>query len=227
LKSAGLAYPDFGSGNLNHLIPRIKLAAAEQMGIADSATIDVVLATSHFHDIVISKEGHIEGIEPLVHVSYKGQEVDLDMRTIYKKCAISMPVDAKRNMMDASSNFEIITSIVDSIRLCSTRVIHTPGVAGHIGGYPVRIDFRRESLSEKRVTFVEDFFSLEEMEEHNRRSIFLDGIEDISEGELTYTDALQEKVRGSFGVNIPKHVPFDSIENTANFIIENIIKRAL
>lgn len=28
LKSAGKAYPDFGSGNLNHLVPRIKYAAA-------------------------------------------------------------------------------------------------------------------------------------------------------------------------------------------------------
>ena len=29
LKSAGKAYPDFGSGNVNHLIPRIKLAVAQ------------------------------------------------------------------------------------------------------------------------------------------------------------------------------------------------------
>ena len=29
LKSAGKAYPDFGSGNINHLVPRIKFAAAE------------------------------------------------------------------------------------------------------------------------------------------------------------------------------------------------------
>ena len=30
LKSAGKAYPDFGSGNINHLIPRIQFAAAEK-----------------------------------------------------------------------------------------------------------------------------------------------------------------------------------------------------
>ena len=35
LKSAGKAYPDFGSGNINHLVPRIKFAAAEICGIKD------------------------------------------------------------------------------------------------------------------------------------------------------------------------------------------------
>ena len=41
LKSAGKAYPDFGSGNINHLIPRIKLAVAEQYHIEDFWTIDI------------------------------------------------------------------------------------------------------------------------------------------------------------------------------------------
>ena len=35
LKSAGKAYPDFGSGNLNHLIPRIKFAAADILGVKE------------------------------------------------------------------------------------------------------------------------------------------------------------------------------------------------
>ena len=35
LKSAGKAYPDFGSGNLNHLIPRIKFAAAQMLDVKD------------------------------------------------------------------------------------------------------------------------------------------------------------------------------------------------
>lgn len=49
LKTAGIAYPDFGSGNLNHLIPRIKFAAADKYQISNFNDIDVTLATSHFH----------------------------------------------------------------------------------------------------------------------------------------------------------------------------------
>ena len=35
LKNAGKAYPDFGSGNLNHLVPRIKFAAANMLGVPE------------------------------------------------------------------------------------------------------------------------------------------------------------------------------------------------
>ena len=62
LKTAGKAYPDFGSGNINHLIPRIQFAVAEEYGIADYWNIDVTYAVSHFHDVVISKEGQTEHV---------------------------------------------------------------------------------------------------------------------------------------------------------------------
>ena len=35
LKSAGKSYPDFGSGNINHLIPRIRFATAKECRIED------------------------------------------------------------------------------------------------------------------------------------------------------------------------------------------------
>lgn len=48
LKSAGKAYFDFGSGNLNHLVPRIKFYIAEKYGIKNFNDIDVTIAVSHF-----------------------------------------------------------------------------------------------------------------------------------------------------------------------------------
>ena len=51
LKSAGRAYPDFGSGNLNHLVPRIKFAAGKMLGIEDFWNVDVMFAAGHFHDV--------------------------------------------------------------------------------------------------------------------------------------------------------------------------------
>ena len=53
LKSAGMAYFDFGSGNLNHLIPRMKFYVAEQCGIQNLNDIDITLVASHFHDVPI------------------------------------------------------------------------------------------------------------------------------------------------------------------------------
>ena len=51
LKSAGKAYPDFGSGNLNHLVPRIRFAVAKMLGVEDFWNVDVMFAAGHFHDV--------------------------------------------------------------------------------------------------------------------------------------------------------------------------------
>ena len=226
IKSAGLSYPDFGSGNVNHLISRIKLEVAEEIGAGNINNINIVLATSHFHNVLISKEGHAAGVEPLVHISHGTKELELDVAKIYKKCVIPMPVDSKRNMMNASSNFEIITKIINSIRYQASYIIHVPGIAGEIGGYPIRIDFREGASKENRISFVEDYFSIDEMRLHNRLSIALDGIEDVTDGVLTYTEVLRDKVKECFNVKLPKHVPFDKIEETAELLIEKIIKPA-
>ena len=63
LKSAGKAYPDFGSGNLNHLIPRMKFAVADILGVDDFWNVDFNFAAAHFHDVCISKEGQTEGVD--------------------------------------------------------------------------------------------------------------------------------------------------------------------
>ena len=222
LKSAGMAYPDFGSGNLNHLLPRIKMAAAEMFGIPDAADIEVTLATSHFHDVVISKEGQTEGVDPLLHLAYNGEQLKCaDVNELWKRCAIAMPVDAKRNMMNASSNFEIISKIVKSIRESKSCVLHSPGVGGNLGGYPVVFDATGEKVD---LSYCERYFSFADMNAVNRRSFSLDGIEDVRDGALYWTPYLAEKVKRCFDVEIPHEVKYDSIPETADFIIGNVIK---
>lgn len=220
LKSAGMRFPDFGSGNLNHLIPRIKMAVADDLNINDMENIDVTLATSHFHDVVISKEGQDEGVPPLININYKEEKISLDMKKIWKNCAIAMPSDAQRNMMNASSNFEIIKKIISSLKNKDKQVIHTPGVGGNIGGYPVIINGETASIN-----FKETYFSVKEMENCNSRSIYLDGIEGVKDGALFYTDELLEKVKEQFDVQMPKLVKLSEAEQVAEFIIENIIEK--
>lgn len=222
LKSSGMTYPDFGSGNINHLIPRIKFAVADKLGINDYWHIDVTFAVSHFHDVVISKEGHTEGSDMLIDIRYDGKKIDLDLKEVFSMCAICMPVDAKRNMMNASSNFAIIDALLTSIRYHRKIKLHCPGVFGEIGGYPVIID----GSDEKNVLayICEDYFSLNDMRRKNRESIYLDGIENINAGTLIYTDELIAKVKDAFNVNLMKTVTFDEIENAADFLIDKIIK---
>ena len=224
LKSAGKAYPDFGSGNLNHLRPRLMFTIAADKGISDFWNIGIDIATAHFHDVVISKEGQNEGVKQLISATYKGEKLDIDQDDILKKCVISMPTDSKRNMMNASSNFDIISCILKAIRENTVTKFYSPGVFGNIGGFPVVVD---GTGAEPTCKIDDSVFALDEMIAKNRESLGLDGVEDIKDGCLIYTDALITKAQKAFGVTLPKTVHFDEIDQTANFIIDNIINPAL
>jgi hypothetical protein len=95
-------------------------------------------------------------------------------------------------------------------------------VFGEIGGYPVIIDGRNDNI---QAHIDESVFSLDEMRQKNRESIYLDGIQSVEDGCLIYTDELIEKVKNVFGVDLIKKVSFENIENTADFIIKNIIEK--
>lgn len=222
MKSAGMVYPDFGSGNINHLVPRIKFALSEMFDIKDYWNIDVTYAVSHFHDVVISKEGNLENVTQMIEIMYKGNHLKPDMDKLFKMCMIPMPVDAKRNMMNASSNFEIIKAVLDAVRNGKYTKLHCPGVFGEIGGYPVIVDGSGDTV---KSYIYEEHFTLEEMRKKNRESIYLDGIEDIKEGTLYYTNELIMKTEKIFGVTLPKSVQFCEIEEVASFIIEEIIEK--
>ena len=219
LKSAGKSYFDFGSGNLNHLIPRMKFYISKKFGIDNLNDIDVTLAVSHFHDVVISKEGHSEGQDILLDIKYQGKALEFDKAELLKACSIAMPVDQKRNMMNASSNFNIIDSILTALRENKKMKIHTPGVDGEIGGYPVLIDG-----SSATANFDTSIWSMEEMRQANRRSIYSDGIEDVSDGKLTYSNELLVKVKNAFNVDLPKIIKFENIDDVALSIIKTIIE---
>ncbi|HIP14540.1 MAG TPA: hypothetical protein EYG74_03515 [Sulfurimonas autotrophica] len=219
LKSAGLNYPDFGSGNLNHLIPRIKFAIKDMLNLTHDDVIDITIATSHFHGVSISSEGITDGVDPLLNIKVNNEDIKVNHQELYKRCAITMPSDQKRNMMNASSNWEIIHKILTSLRENKKLTLHSPGVFGNIGGFPVIIDGSSASMS-----YGEKYFSYEDMAKNNRDSIYLDGIEDVKDATLIYTDELVQKVKDVFDVDLPKKVHFDEIENIATLLIEKIIK---
>ena len=219
LKSAGMPYFDFGSGNLNHLIPRMKFYIAQRFRYDNLNDIDITLVASHFHDVVISKEGHTEGEKLLLSIRYQGKTLDINPDDVYKACSISMPTDQKRNMMNASSNFDIIYSILSAIRNRTCIKIHTPGVDGNIGGYPFIIDATGQEVN----GYISNEYPLELMHEVNRKSIYHDGIENVTDGKLIYTDELLEKIKTRFGVDIPKEVPISEAETVAQILIDSII----
>ncbi|WP_198400742.1 hypothetical protein [Treponema vincentii] len=220
LKSAGRSYPDFGSGNLNHLIPRMKFAVADMLGINDFWNVNIIFAAGHFHDVCISKEGQDENIKLPLKVYYKDEEQKISVEKLYQACKISMPVDQTRNMMNASSNYNIITAVIEAIRSGKSQRVFIPGAFGNIGGYPVLIGYKSGLLT---AWIDESVFTFKEMDTANRASMYLDGIENIVDGKLIYTDELIKKSVKAFHTELPKTVAYDDIDQTAQFLIDKII----
>ena len=135
-----------------------------------------------------------------------------------------MPVDQKRNMMNASSNYRIISAIISAIRTKKDQKVFSPGVFGNIGGYPVIIGYNDGKIS---AWIDESTFTFKEMEDANKLSLALDGVDSIDDGSLYYTDDLIEKVSNVFNVKLPKEVKYDDIEKTANLLVEEIINPEL
>ena len=200
----------------------MKFYLAEKCGIENLNEIDITIAMSHFHDVVISKEGQSEGQELLIYARYGDKKLEFDQDELLRHCAISMPTDQKRNMMNASSNFEIIKALLNSLRAKIVCKVHSPGVQGNIGGYPFLLN------GASATGYIdESVFNMPDMFHANMKSIYLDGIEDIVDGSLVYTDELIANVRNRFDVELPKRVVFADIDTVAERLINEIINPAL
>ena len=178
------------------------------------------VCTSHFHDVVISKEGHTEGQDPLLDIRYQDNKCIYNNKDLFKSCMITMPIDQKRNMMNASSNFDIIYSILNAIRDHKKIKIHSPGVQGEIGGYPYIVDGTSANITSY---FDTNIFSINEMREANKHSLYLDGIDRIENGCLYYTKELVNKVKQIFGIELVDKIKYQEIDEIGRRIIKDII----
>ena len=151
---------------------------------------------------------------------YKDEEQKISVEKLYQACKISMPVDQTRNMMNASSNYNIITAVIEAIRSGKSQRVFIPGAFGNIGGYPVLIGYKNGLLT---AWIDESVFTFKEMDTANRASMYLDGIENIVDGKLIYTDELIKKSVKAFHTELPKTVAYDDIDQTAQFLIDKII----
>ena len=86
------------------------------------------------------------------------------------------------------------------------------------------IDGIKTPFNTATAKFDESVWTIDQMRKANRESIYCDGVENITDATLVYTDELVAKVKKSFNVDLPKSVKFVDIENVADLIINQIIK---
>ena len=73
----------------------------------------------------------------------------------------------------------------------------------------------------------ESIFSMDDMGHANMDSIYKDGIENVTDGCLVYTDELLTKVRNCFGVELPKRIAFVDVDAVVEKLINEIINPSI
>lgn len=252
----GLTNPIFGAGNVNHIVARYKQAFVNLWNSSSYKTkfgelmlsdLDVLIVTSHFQDVLIGKEGKTSdgSIDPeiLVKVDIHFNDEALydavqqfanDFReSIFEHCAIPFPSDKTRNMMVASSVFEIVntlsTWVENTISVPDSKlykILNIPGPFGNCGGYPIlfRPSFEPSIAGER--LFDIDF---KEFMAINRRSLYEDGIDTslISKGIVQFCNEEKlKKMESILNITMPRVVSYANVNDVAK-MIEDAISRYL
>ncbi|MCB4790677.1 MAG: hypothetical protein LHV68_02200 [Elusimicrobia bacterium] len=213
LASVGLA-PFTGAGNLNHLIPRIKIGIALKKNVRPDE-IEVMMLGSHFLNTYVSKESSAKGSPYFMECKINGKKIDnLTDEDIFKLAKIAIPGGPVRNLMIASD----IVKIVQSIIFDEGFYMHLPGPNGLIGAYPSKI------YKDKIEILLPEGMSLENAIKINADSLRYDGIDSIADGKIYFTDTSISKMKEVFGLTYPKVISVEECELFADKIKPTLVK---
>lgn len=217
LKSAGYDICT-GAGNINHLVPRIKLAIADKYHL-DPKDLEIKLVGSHYLNTYVSKEGTSKGSDYLLCIKpIKGTPLDyipselskVFCEDIFSRCNIPMCSGHTRNLMVASDVARIARILVTG----SSELIHLPGPDGLIGGYPCRYS----EVYDKFIVDTRDTgFTRAGMEAINEQSLGKDGIDLIHshKGCIEFKEESIIKFKEIFRYEYPRKIYLSEMENFA------------
>lgn len=223
LDSVGLA-PTTGAGNVNHLIPRIKRAVA---GIACNRLgcncvtpdqVDVNLYCSHYANTYISKEGTTNNSPVFMEINGSSTFVDIDQDEIFKACADNTASGQVRNIMIATDCYMICKYMITNK---SSNKIHLPGPNGLPGGYSCIIKTDQYGSPSIDV-IIPAGMTIDSLVKTNSTNMMFDGIENISGGDLTFTDQCIKSMDRVFGIKYPKSINIDDAEEFATVISKGL-----
>ena len=213
-----------------------------------------MLEAGHFHDVLIGKEGtDVDTKYPqtlakqiLVKVNLKNpcddtlqKKIDSFVNTrhadILALCNIQFPSDATRNMMVASSAFEIIETICSALDYPDPmtnaksfdpigKFIDIPGAFGNVGGNPIAFilnDNAKACINKSSIFGVQDLYA----QKVKLNSLYQDGL-DVSELDKGYIKFVNEeklnKLEKLLGFQFPKQLHYNEVEEFAQKLVQYV-----
>lgn len=197
LKSVGLV-PFTGAGNLNHLVPRIVMAANE-LHYFDKliTTDDIQLTGGHYLNTAISNEGHPNGADYILKIDNSDISYTTVADEIFSRCKLPMEKNHVRNLMVASDVAEIILMVSRGYG-----AMHLPGANGDLGGS--KYIYSEGKLSSTEYT--------NDAEKVNLQNTNKDGILRIDSGYVNFMDDDIDKLKTEFDIECPKSININDFE---------------
>lgn len=193
----GLA-PTCGIGNLDEIVPKVRLLAAKDLGVP-LQEIRVFLVAHHALEAAVYGEASGEKPPYFLRVEHKGQDVTEALES--EKLLFSpfpLPPGQAIHFLTAASAARLIRSLCGS----DERLLHAPSPGGLPGGYPVCAS--RDGVRVPEIPGL----TLEEAIAINERSHRFDGIERIEEdGTVVFCDEPAEIMKQLLGYDAPRLRP--------------------
>jgi hypothetical protein len=190
LRTPDLRTPLLGAGNVANNEPAIRHAIAEEAG-APVAEVAVRMVMHHAVSHRIHRLGTAGGAPFHLSATASGTAVEVDAERLFQRLATRYRRDngVDGRLMAAASTVAVtLAAVADRPRL-----LHVPGPAGLVGGYPVEVG--RGHLA----VVPPPGLTLAEAEEINTGAQRYDGIESIVDGTVTFTEEATDVFREVLG----------------------------
>ncbi len=212
LKAAGVRTPDLGIGNLDSLVPIIRMQVANKMNIRMQDVL-VYLVSHHFNNVWCTR------LRPGGMGPYR-MKIVVDGRDVtdqFDTDELMLGTSKHKNRVGGDAGTSLIASSAVKHTLAflheTELFTHAAGPRAYIGGYPVRIKNNTVKIE------LPDEITLEEAIKINQEGQYRDGIEEIKDdGTVIFTDEAVSLLKEAIGFEC-KVMKFDDHEEVAKELL--------
>jgi hypothetical protein len=206
--------PLLGIGNLNNLIPAIKIGFSKKLKTTCQA-LDVRLVAHHFVSLNGPNDGYnlpapyfLEVKTEKEKFTYNSSPEPFDIIRKYAKRIRGQ----EGQIVTTGSAAQVVSEVIAPKGV----LLHCPGPRGQIGGFPVKI------LASGGVKIdLPDTLKISDAEDYNRAAQVYDGIQEAKPGLLVPTEQARCIFKEVCGFSLPD-IDFGNIEEVSRLAIESL-----
>jgi hypothetical protein len=201
--------PTCGVGNLDEIVPKVRLLAARRLGVSVEK-VRVLLVAHHALEPIAFGEPADEIPPYFLYIEHEGKNVTEEVRGDELLLApYPLPPGPAIHFLTAASAARLIRALISEKEI----LMHAPGPKGLPGGYPIVV-----SNKDVRVAPIEGL-TIEEAIAINERSHRFDGIESIeTDGTVVFCPEAVEIFRDALGYDCSRLNPGESEERAKELI---------